>query len=227
MFRWIVAHWQYPLLAVWACGCAAGFTALMVYASKPGPIGEQAEGYVLPAEFRTGVGDPTLAMYIHPKCPCTRASVRELERLQADLHQPIQIVAFVYEPGSLDGDGGDGEHAESWRDTDLCRSIARMPGTKAVPDPEGWFAAQAGVTTSGTVCLYDGEGRTVFAGGITPSRAHEGDSEGGLALRRLLNETAAGPGGLSPASLARAGLPTRSAVFGCAIHTPTATADID
>ena len=224
MFRWIVAHWHIPLLALWACGCAAGFTALMVYGNQPGLVGEQAEGFVLPAEFRTGGGGPTLVMYIHPKCPCTRASIRELERLQADLLHPIQIVAFFYEPDGIDADGGD---AESWRDTDTCRSIARMPRTRTVPDPEGRVAAQAGVTTSGTVCLYDGEGRTVFVGGITPSRAHEGDSEGGLALRRLLNESNEDLEVLSTAHREAAGLPGRTAVYGCPIHTPAASVDAE
>jgi hypothetical protein len=59
-------------------------------------------------------------------------------------------------------------------------------------DVGGAEAERFGAVTSGAVMLFDTTGKRLFAGGITTSRGHEGDSAGGVMLRRLLkNETLA------------------------------------
>ena len=71
-----------------------------------------------------------------------------------------------------------------------------------IRDEGGAEALRFRAAASGLVLLYDGQGRLRFAGGITSSRGHEGDSFG---RRRILAV-------LAGASADREDAP----VFGCA-----------
>lgn len=86
--------------------------------------------------------------------------------------------------------------------------ISELPGAGLVWDDGGLEAKRFGATTSGTVLLYDSEGKLLFQGGVTGSRGHEGDNYGLDELRRAL--TARLPG--EDKERIRGALP----VFGCA-----------
>jgi hypothetical protein len=53
-------------------------------------------------------------------------------------------------------------------------------------DHAGMESARFGATTSGHAVLFDRAGRKLFDGGITPSRGHQGDSEGLRAIELRL-----------------------------------------
>jgi len=59
------------------------------------------------------------------------------------------------------------------------------PG-EVLDDIDGREARLFGITTSGSVALFDQSGALLFHGGITPSRGHEGDNAGCAALTSLL-----------------------------------------
>ena len=63
---------------------------------------------------------------------------------------------------------------------------AQLPGARVVTDRGGVEAALFGAATSGTVLWFDAAGRRLYGGGVTIARGHEGRSEGGAALVRLL-----------------------------------------
>lgn len=134
-------------------------------------------------------------MIAHTKCACTRASLRELERLMARAGNRAEaFVVFVGPPdkpaiGILD-----------------LRDAARaIPGVRIVEDERE--ARVFGALTSGQVVLYDAAGVLRFRGGITPSRGHEGATAGGETVRRFV---ATGEQETSPPT-------TASEVFGCAL----------
>src|SRR5438105_2192626 len=71
------------LLGSWLAIVAAGLTALWRYelaAGEPGtpPARWPSASAIAPARER-----PTLVMLLHPRCPCSRASVEELDRVLA------------------------------------------------------------------------------------------------------------------------------------------------
>src|SRR6266571_646178 len=68
-------------VAVWLGAALAGNAALARYQAKPGEV--LAPPAVWPANSRIEriSGRPTLLLFAHPGCPCTRASVHELEWL--------------------------------------------------------------------------------------------------------------------------------------------------
>lgn len=115
----------------------------------------------------------TLVLFLHPKCPCSRATIRELKKLLAStattqsLAPDLFVVATI--PPSAD---------ESWLNTDTIAQSEQIGGARLYIDRAGQEAARFGATTSGMVMLFDTSGALRFNGGITISRGHEGDSTG-------------------------------------------------
>jgi hypothetical protein len=118
----------------------------------------------------------TLVMFAHPKCPCTRASVEELNRLLARSSGQITTHVFFLRPK---------EAAEDWTQTDLWRTAAAIPGVTVHEDLDGAQGHRFGAETSGYVALYDAKGELLFKGGITAGRGHAGDNVGASAIVSL------------------------------------------
>jgi hypothetical protein len=131
-------------------------------------------------------------MFVHPKCPCTRASLAELERLQAQSPQlDLRIVTLLPEAA---GSG--------WSETPLSRRARELPDALVIKDPTGREASRFRVRTSGETLLYDPSGRLAFQGGITLARGHEGDNAGADAILALASGSSA---------------PATCPVFGCSL----------
>ncbi len=139
-------------------------------------------------------GRPTLLCFVHPRCPCTRATIRELERVVS--RSPRAAVRIVFR----DDPDGDVTSAATWS------MAARVPGARRLRDPGGVEARRFGAVTSGLVMLFDAEGALRFRGGVTSARGHEGESAGGAALEAALR------GDRDAARWAR--------VFGCGLVDP-------
>jgi hypothetical protein len=152
---------------------------LLVYSNAPGRAGTAPERWPSSGSLRLDPENPTLLMFAHPRCPCTRSSLHELDRLVAQVGERISSTVLFYRPA---------EAEEGWEHTDLWRLAEGIPGAIAMPDPDGEIAAAFGAETSGHVVVYDTSGRLVFSGGITAARAHEGDSRGRDSIRQLVSE---------------------------------------
>mgnify|MGYP003665393437 FL=1 len=183
------------LLVCWLILCAAGFWILWVYSNTPGTIGPPNLTPVFQTHLRVDTEKPTLVLFAHPRCPCTRATMSELERLQADFKDQVSTVIVFYEPV---------DSGPEWHDTDLWRRARSMHQTTTFSDIGGELAITTGATTSGQIGLMDADGNLEFWGGITPSRGHEGQSTGGIAIRALLR-------GHEPGH-------RRTSVFGCSLR---------
>ncbi len=143
---------------------------------------------------------PTLILFIHPHCPCTRASMHELAELMVGLpHKVAATVVFTLPEGV-------GPH---WEQGELWQEAATIPGVRVTTDRDGVEANRFGVKGSGHVLLYRPSGELVFSGGITPSRGHEGDNPGRSAVVGLVLR------GHSPAD--------HTPVFGCPLLEPPAS----
>ena len=117
-------------------------------------------------------------MFAHPKCPCTRASIEELNSLLAGYGGPVAARVYFFKPTA---------ESEEWTHTDLWQSAARIPGVTVYEDVNGALAQQFGAETSGFVVLYDPQGNLLFKGGITGSRGHMGDNQGESTILSLLS----------------------------------------
>ena len=183
------SSWKTSLIiALWGAGMVFGLLRLAAYGAGLGP---QAPAPALwPSELDEVLGAPgerglRVIMSAHPRCPCTQASLRELERIagrsEGQLH--AQVLFFVPEESA-----GDARWSE---DSILWEMAATTPGVEPVVDVEGRIAEALGAQTSGHVVVYDAEGRLRFQGGVTGARGHEGDNAGEAAVLALVRSTAA------------------------------------
>jgi hypothetical protein len=186
-------------MALWLACLGVGFSLLWRYKSTPGRVMQTH-----PAKWPNDTAltrDPTrhtLVMFAHPRCPCTQASVSELGRLMAELHGSLAAYVVVVKLEGVD---------QGWELASLGQRASLIPGVRVVRDPDGHEAARFGALTSGLALVYDGRGDLQFAGGITASRGHEGDSFG---KRRIVSLVATGTADRRT-----------SPVFGCALVTPS------
>jgi hypothetical protein len=187
-------------LVLWATGAAAVLLDIEQYKTRPGDAGATPLHANAPP---TAVNRPWLRMFVHPRCPCTRASVAELRNLLAASPADVYAEVVLTLPAGAPDD---------WRDAPIAAAAQTIPGVIVRCDEGGVEAARFGVQTSGHVLLYSAEGSLQFSGGITRSRGHEGDSTGSRAVAALLRR--------------QRPVETQSAVFGCPLvanHTTCCT----
>jgi hypothetical protein len=115
----------------------------------------------------------TLVLFAHPHCPCTRASLHELDSLLAGTQNRVSAtVVFTIPDGVPAG----------WEQGELWNSAKGIPGLSVIKDQGGREAHQFAVEGSGHVLLYAPSGKLLFSGGITASRGHEGNNMGRSAI---------------------------------------------
>jgi hypothetical protein len=123
---------------------------------------------------RLASGQPTLVLFAHPRCPCTQASLHELDGILAETQNKSVSVTVVFTiPDGV---------PTGWEQGDLWNSARTMPGVRVIRDQGGQEAHRFDVEGSGHVLLYAASGNLLFSGGITGSRGHEGDNEGQSAV---------------------------------------------
>jgi hypothetical protein len=183
------------LLLVWAAAICVGGMRLWRYSGTPGLAAASAR-LLWPQHIplRPAPQGITLVVSLHPKCPCSRATVSELARLMT--RGNAEAFALFVRPHGL---------PEGWERTDLWDAAAAIPGVTVVTDHEGAWSTRFGAMTSGQICAFDGQGHLLFSGGITPARGHMGDNAGSDAIAELI-------AGRQP-------LRASSPVFGCALGT--------
>jgi hypothetical protein len=157
-----------------------GLAYLWVYAATPGDNGTApdrwpADSTIIPASER-----PTLLVFAHPHCACTRATIGELAVLMARCQNLVDARVLFCVPS---------EAADDWRTTDLWNMAREIPGVAVGCDEGGIEAARFSIATSGHAVLYSADGRLLFSGGLTAARGHAGDNPGRSAIEALVAQT--------------------------------------
>lgn len=177
---------------VWLAALIVGFATLQRYASAAGgahaPVKGVAEVF---APYRNE-GRALAVMAIHPRCPCTEASLSELGDFLARAGAGCDaLIVHVVPPGA-----------------DWPAAKTRDLGARNVPvvaDQNGQLATQLGAETSGHLVLFDAAGQVRFHGGITRSRGHRGKAPAQDAMLSVLS---------APGSAAEV---QTAPVYGCAL----------
>ena len=164
--RWILAC----AAVVWVAAVGFGFTYLFHYSVEAGAPASAPEEWPRESRIPAPQGGYSLVMTIHPQCPCSRASVTELNNLMALLRRDrVKGHVLVVKPADF---------PDEWIRTESVRAAGQIPGVDVLVDIDGQESSRLGAVTSGQVLLYGPDGRLRFAGGLTPERGHIGDSAG-------------------------------------------------
>ena len=164
-------------VAAWILSAAAGTAVVWNHSLAPGADAVPPDRWPRESSVVRSPRLPTLLLFVHPRCPCTRATLGEFAVLMAQSGGRVSTRVLCLLP--------DGAPAD-WADTDLLRTARAMPGVDVLLDRGGVEARRFGAATSGQALLYDAEGRLVFSGGITASRGHSGDNAGRAAVLAFL-----------------------------------------
>jgi hypothetical protein len=186
---------------LWGVLILFGARVLLNYENAAGTPGAPPSHWPSHARIVRSSDRFTLVMLAHPNCPCTRASLAELEIVMAQLHGQLAAFVLFSKPGAS---------AAEVEASNLWRKARIIPGVSVLYDDHGVQAEQFGGQVSGQTMLYDSNGRLVFSGGITSGRGHQGDNEGADAIVRLATSKQAAP--------------ATAPVFGCTLHDPRARA---
>jgi hypothetical protein len=179
---------------VWAAVVGAGTAELICYSNSPGVGGAAPIAWPKDSQIPFDTQRPTVAMFVHPQCPCSRASLGELETFLTRFPGQLNVhVIFLKPAGTL----------ANWERTGLWRKASSIPGVKVSTDNAGAEASRFHAETSGQTLFYDRNGVLQFQGGITLGRGHAGDNPGRSALQEIMRA--------GHASL------TQTPVFGCSL----------
>ena len=161
---------------LWLLAIGFGQRVVLDYEKSPGPAAAAAAaapGWPAASRVARRPGMFTLVLFAHPHCPCTRASLAELERILARRPGRAATTVLFVRPEGVEA---------GWERTDSWRSAGAIPGVAVAVDPGGVEARRFGARTSGEVALFDPDGRLAFRGGITGARGHPGENAGADAV---------------------------------------------
>jgi len=148
---------------LWLAACLIGSYFAMGYEFQQGRLGPARRSWPVDSAMTRSATTSTIVAFVHPRCLCTRATVRQLLRTFA-ADPPAALLVSVFVPA-------DPANQSSWFEEESIRSIrAAVPTAHILPDPEGVEAQRFGAFTSGTILVYDRLGHEVFRGGITNRR---------------------------------------------------------
>jgi hypothetical protein len=188
---------------IWATSIGLGTRAVATFENTPGRSADAPREWPGNGTIVRSPNRFTLVLFAHPDCPCTRASLTELEKLMTHLHGRLEAFVWFRKP---DASLQDTQRSSIWK------RASSIPGVTAGFDADGSIVRRFGAEVSGQTMLYDPDGRLVFSGGITDARGHEGDNDGEDAILLRVNG--------QEARLHTSVLHTR--VFGCSLVDPDA-----
>lgn len=162
------------VVMVWSLAAMTGFRELARYALTPGSVGPEVSYWPADSQLVPSTDAATLLYFAHPRCPCTRAGLGELEHLLAGARGQLTAQVVFYRPR---------QSVDDWAKTALWHRAEGIPGITVRVDAGGDEARRFGVATSGETLMYDSRGLLRFRGGITAARGHSGDNPGRASLQ--------------------------------------------
>ncbi len=200
-------RWSRVAVAVgvlaWVAGVAWGLQKIQVYSTTPGEVAAAPVSWPGSPLVSHSSGKPTLVMFIHPQCSCTRASLAELQSILDGTRGALSAWVVVLKPPGM---------PVEWTHSATVAAARDMQGVTVVEDLHGTEANRFGASTSGDTVLYDGQGKLQFHGGITAARGHVSVTTPAASVL-LVSSTRAKP----------TVTPMRCMAVGCTIHIPDRT----
>lgn len=185
------------LLSLWLACVLAGMFLMWRYEATPGPAEPAQDVWPAASAIVPSTDRPTLLLFLHPHCPCSRASLSELATILSEFGNQVDArILFDYPAGVSD----------DWWQTEMYAQALAIPGARVSLDRDNAEARCFGARTSGHALLFSQDGQLRFEGGITAGRGHVGQNAGRAAIEAILR-------GEHPEG-------AKSLVFGCPLLSP-------
>src|SRR5258708_20396570 len=184
----------------WMVGTGAGLWALAAHTFVPGISGSPEKHWPQKSRLTRGTDGYTLVLALHPECPCSWATVDELDTILActgtKLNVKALFIAFPELPEPV-------ELSALWARTQRIKQI------EVIKDEGGREVRQFDAHTSGEARLYGPDGVLLFHGGITGSHGPQADNPAEAAVIAWVNQ------GRQSSAL------SNTPVFGCSLWSET------
>lgn len=167
---------------VWLTCVVGGHAALWRYATHAGAVATIPRTWPTESSLSRDPVRATLVAFVHPRCPCSSATISELGRILATAGQRVRASVVLACPTAAAGRGNTPLEAE-----------ARALGVEVRKDAGVVEARRFGAVTSGAVVVYAPDGELLYGGGITQARGHVGENRGGNAVIAALTALAPAP----------------------------------
>ncbi len=166
------------LVIAWGVFVLLGYGSMVVYSTSPAKSAVTADHFPLDSSLAHG-RNLTLITFLHPQCPCSRATVSELQELlsQSKFTSSLRSYAVLSRPSGCSADFTKGA---------ILDSLSSIKNVQVVIDKDDVESQRFGARASGQTLLFDGQGKCLFSGGITAARGEVGDNAGVNALRKYL-----------------------------------------
>jgi hypothetical protein len=158
---------------VWIVAVGLGATTLLRYSGTPGKAATPTRDWPGGTSIQRARARATLVLFLHPQCPCSRASIEELAQIVAERQGKLDVSILFYAPE---------QKTSEWVRAGLWDSARAIPGVHEIEDHQGVEARRFRAATSGQALLYNAAGHLAFSGGITRARAHSGANDGREAI---------------------------------------------
>lgn len=203
--RFLYSHGILSIVSVgtWLALVVSGSLILIHYASRPGATMDASSKWPADTHLSRSAQHPTLIMFAHPHCPCSRASVDELADIVSECQGSVDVQIVFYCPNLTDA---------NWKETSLVRQAAQLSKAAIFFDCNAQELQRFRATISGQVMLFSTTGKLLFNGGITASRGHVGESYGKSSVISLLRTP--------PQTILASTTAQRFPTFGCTLVQP-------
>jgi len=180
----------------WLFVVGLGLWALTAHSFVPGASGNPKSAWPEGSGLQRNVGGYTLVVALHPECPCSQATLEELDSIVAQCSNRLTVRVICMPYDNL---------AEPVERSPIWLRTGRISGVTIMKDSGGAEVRRFAAETSGETRLYGPGGELLFHGGITASRGHVGDNPGQAAVLDFVLHGA------------RARGPASAPVFGCSL----------
>ncbi|MGB7327026.1 MAG: hypothetical protein WBD31_19275 [Rubripirellula sp.] len=190
---------RHLLLVLWCLATGAGFIVVERYAHTPAELNHQVSQWPASGQLPTTTEKPTLVMFAHPYCPCTRASMSELARILSKCEEQVTASVVFLEYKGID---------KPVTESVLWTQAKAIPNLHVAVDHQQRISKLFQASSSGETFLFEADGKLAYHGGITLSRGHAGDNAGHDAVVSILAQGT--------------NRPITGPVYGCSLSRPQA-----
>jgi hypothetical protein len=184
-------------VTAWVLCIGFGSYVMLAYSARSAAMSASPTSIPFNTKLVTTRDCPSLIVFLHPHCPCSKSTIEHLRKLLTTTETPVEChVLFVVPTGA----------PRDWEKGFLLDEVKTIQGVDYFIDIDGCEATRFLAVASGEVLLYDKSNQLAFHGCITPSRGQVGDNIGSKAVVNLLRSN------FTPYR--------KSPVFGCPLLNP-------